>query len=626
LTSSTGTRCSPADRGKATTTPPSSDAIELPDCAQFVDDVGSDDLLDLLNREALIRALAEEGFEGARSVLNEAARNDARVAQRLAELREKLRRQASRRVGRLMEEYEQRSVRLELVGRTEQERIAAALAALEARRRAGGKIDLSKLGDGALLDDLRSALLLPDASWMQPERPAGFLARLRALFARLIEFLRRLFGRGKGRRKAAPEGRRMTFAIPSDGGRNLGASEIGELITQMSSGQQEELSQNLQKATAAKERDLQREAEAKRREVEAQRRNLEAEREEARRKAERDAQDRVRAAEEMRLKTELKERGLVSEHDGQLTVTYGLIERFARFVLEEESRRLPGDVKLAMKGGASTGIYEKTRLRQPEEVAHLDIPSSLLAARLEGSKHIEESSSYIFREVTSERVHVVLMFDKSGSMSEGTKLPAAKKALLALYIAVRRRHPDATVDVVAFDNEVRVLDLLELWECSPGSFTNTAEALHTAHLLLRSSRATRKEVYFVTDGLPESYTDLDGRVRSGNLEVAMEHAIARAYELATVNPLKFSMVLLKSNHPEYEIAARTLTKMLGGSLVVTDPDRLGVELLIRWARGAEETRRPVEGPPPAGAPPPLSAPPGAPAARKRRKADRRMGG
>lgn len=496
--------------------------------------------------------------------------------------------------------------------------------ALDARLKAGRRIDLSQLGDAGYLDDVRSALLVPDASWMRPPPKPGILARLRALFARLLAFLRGLFGRR--RTPAAPRAERsLTFAVPAGGGRAIGASEIGDLLARMSPAQEEELSENLRRNLKTRERDLEKEAEAKRRESESQRRSLDAEREEARRRAERDAEDRVREAEEARLARELKERGLLAERDGQLAVTYGLIERFARLVLEEESHRLPGDVRLSLKGGASTGLYEKSRLRQPDEVAHLDIPSSLLAARQSGLRHIDESTSYVFREVTSERVHVVMMFDKSGSMAEGAKLPAAKKALLALYIAIRRRHPDAVIDVIAFDNDVRVLDLIELWETPPGSFTNTAEALHTAHLLLRSSRATRKEVYVVTDGLPESYTDVDGRVRSGNLDAAMAHAVARAQELATVTPLAFSMILLKSEHPEYEIAARTITRLLGGSLVVTDPAHLGVELLVRWARGTETTHRaPAAGAP---APPPAEATaPSAGGRGRRRRADRRMGG
>lgn len=525
-------------------------------------------------------------------------------------------------MGRLLEEYDRRAFDLELVGRKEQERIDADLAALAERLRAGRHIDLSKLGDGALLDEVRSALLIPDSSWLRPERPPGILARLRAALARFVAWLARLFGR-RTRAPPAREGRPLHLAIAADGGRSLAASEIGDLLARMSPEQGSELTENLHRTQEAKARTLEKEAEAKRREVEAQRRALEAEREEARRRAEREADDRAKEAAEGRLKRELTERGFLADREGQLAVTYGLIERFAHLVLAEETRNLPGDVRLSLKGSGSTGIYEKSRLRQPEEVAHLDIPSSLLAARLEGSRHIDEATSYIYREVTSERVHVVMMFDKSGSMSESGKLPAAKKALLALYIAVRRRHPDATIDVVAFDNEVRVLDLLELWECAPGSFTNTAEALRTAHLLLRSSRATRKEVYLVTDGLPESYTDPSGRVRSGNLEAAMEAATARAVELRTVTPLTFSMVLLRSDHPEYEVAAREITRLLGGTLVITDPAHLGVELLVRWARGTETTHRAAEAAPGAARPP---AAPTTAAARRRRKADRRMGG
>ncbi|MCI4361352.1 MAG: hypothetical protein L3J91_06570, partial [Thermoplasmata archaeon] len=93
--------------------------------------------------------------------------------------------------------------------------------------------------------------------------------------------------------------------------------------------------------------------------------------------------------------------------------------------------------------------------------------------------------------------------------------------------------------------------------------------------------------------------------------------------LATVKPLTFSMILLKSEHAEYEIAARELTRLLGGSLVVTDPGHLGVELLIRWARGTETIHR---APPTSGEASRGVAPPPAVGGKRRRRADRRMGG
>ncbi|HYK93311.1 MAG TPA: hypothetical protein VEY07_04625 [Thermoplasmata archaeon] len=519
----------------------------------------------------------------------------------------------------MLEEYQSRSVQLETVSREERERLENELARLEARRREARSVDLSHLTDASWLADVTTAILLPDASWNQPER-RSIWQRIRAFFAWIAEALRRLFGRSRSKERLKETGRPMTFATLSPDGRSLGESQLGEVLARLSPRQQEELRGSIDRQVQGRERDLRREAEEKRKAAEAQQRALEAEREEARRRYEKDAESRLKEAVHRRLNRELTERGLATEKDGELSVTYGLIERFARLVLEEETRSLPRDVRTSFQGSASTGVYEKARLRQPEEVAHLDLPSSLVQTRMEGARHLEEGTTFIYREVTSERVHVVLLLDKSGSMSEEGKLPAAKKALLALYVAIRRRHPDAAIDVIAFDNEVRLLDLLELWECPPGSFTNTAEALHAAHYLLRSSRASRREVFLITDGLPESYTDVDGRVKSGLLDAAMDHALVRAQELSTVNPLKFTMILLRSEHPEYESAARRIAQTVGGSLVVTEPQKLGVELLIRWAGGTETVHRPTE--PARPAPPPATAPgPG-----RRRRADRRMGG
>jgi Mg-chelatase subunit ChlD len=552
--------------------------------------------------------------------LRETATRDRELADRLARLRERLRRQAARRTTRLQEDYDRRRVELDRVARRSDEEVAQRIAELEGRLRAARTIDWSRLPDN-LLGEVSAALLLPTASWNQPPPKPGIGARLRAAFARLIAWLKGLFGR-KGPTPAPRKERRVSIAVPSPDGRALGASELGDALARLSGPQKDELSQTVSGSLRTQERELERAAEEKRRAAETQRRLLEEERREAERRAAADTEARVRAGEEHRLERELKERGFVAERGGELAVTYGLVERFARLLLEEESRRLPGDIRLSLRGGGSTGVYEKARLRRAEEVARLDLPSSLLAARLAGQRHIDEATSYVYREVTSERVHIVLAFDRSGSMSENGKLDAAKKALLALYVAVRRRYADATVDVFAFDNEVQVLDLVELWECKAGAFTNTAEALRAAHLLLRASRATRREFYLITDGLPEAYTAGDGRVRSGQLDVAMEHALDRARELATVSPLKSTMILLKSDHPEYETAARTVARTMGGELVVTDPVRLGVELLVRWAHGTETERRVS-----ASAAPPLAPRPASrPGAARRRRADRRMGG
>lgn len=605
------------------TSPPADVAVPLPDCSQVVEDVESDDLLSVIDSAAVIEALAEHGPGGVRSLVDREAGENSELARRIARLRELLKRQASSRVSRILEEYDRRSQQLELDRAARADELNREMEALEARLAEARKIHLGSVLDGALLEDVEHALLLPTASWMQPPPPPTVWERIRAFFARIAAFFRGLFRRGAKSKQEPRKERTVPLATLLPVGRALTPSELSEALARLNPRQQEELETSVTRDISERERALAREAEAKRKEAEAQRRRLEEERREAERRAQREADQWARQAEEQRLRRELSERGLVNEKGGQLTITYSLVERFAKLVLEAESRSLPGDVRMSLKGGASTGVYEKARLRISDEVAHLDIPSSILAARQAGSRHIDESTSYVFREILAERVHVVLALDKSGSMGEGEKLPAAKKALLALYVAVRRRYPDATIDVIAFDNEVRLLDLVQLWETPPGSFTNTGEALRTAFLLFRPSRANRKELFLVTDGLPEAYTDPDGRIRSGNLDKAMEYALGRAQELTSVKPFRCTMVLIKSQNPEYEKAARLLTHQLNGELVVTEPQRLGIELLVRWASGKEQTRRaPSE---PGQAPLAMTPAPG-PKGAKRRRRDRRMGG
>ncbi|MGI0053384.1 MAG: hypothetical protein ACREC5_00275 [Thermoplasmata archaeon] len=599
----------------------------LPDCARADEELTSDDLFDRVDRAALVRALAEEGIEGARALLQRAAGSDEELARRLAALREELRRQASRRVARRLGVYDRRGEELGAIRIRHDAELRSEMEALAARLKAAREVDLSRIADPGLFAEVREALLLPEATWNRPPR-RGLLERLRRLLVRIRAFFRRLFGRSTAPPRASRD-RTVTFATLAAEGRSIDGSLIGRAVDALSPPEQGELRERIGENLHRREDALRREAEAKRRAVESQQRELEAERAEAEARAAPEIARSVKEAEARRTVDELSERGLVAERNGELAVTYALVERFARLVLEDEARTLPGDVRRSLKGAGSTGIYEKARLQQSEEIAHLDIPSSVLAARLEGSRHLDEGTSFVYREILSERVHVVLAVDRSGSMAEAGKLPAAKKALLALYTAVRRRYPDATVDVFAFDNEVQVLDLVELWECEPGSFTNTGAALHLAQMLLRASRANRKELFLITDGLPEAYTDPTGAVRSGNPDAALENALRRARELSTVGPLRFTMILLRSAHPEFERAARLITRTLGGELVVTDPGRLGFELLVRWAGGTETARAPRAVSIAAGSPSEAAAAsPGTPAVpgARRRRADRRMGG
>ncbi|MDE1820570.1 MAG: VWA domain-containing protein [Euryarchaeota archaeon] len=615
-------------------------AIALPACEAVSEELEDDDLLSLLAKDRMVRALAEQGLGGVREIVREEEAKGGRFAERVASLRERLRRQFSRQVHHLQQEYRRKEDDLRLRQEDQRRLLEAEIARLQESLQRARELSAPSLkADQDLMEAVRSALLLPTDALKRAsrERPPSLWQRIRAFFSHLWQAILRLFGRGKRAepRRKPSEGRTVTIGRLASFGRTLSPDNAGDLFGQLTPAQMKAIQDATEQRLRDRTRDLTRQGKESEVEVRRRRDDLAREAEAARAEALRRAEEQTRAGVEKKVRDELKERGWVRERSGQMAITYALVEKFARLVLEEESRSLPEGLRMSLKGSASTGLYEKGRLRQLDEVARLDLVGSLVESRLRGSRHLIEDASYVYREIRSESLHAVLLLDTSGSMAEGEKLPAAKKAFLALYMAIRRRYPDAVLDVVAFDNNVRVLDLVSLWEARPGAFTNTGEALRTAHELLRSSRAHRKEVYLITDGLPEAYSEETGEVKSGNLQKALESALQRATELRTVGPLASTIVLLKSEDPSFEKAARALARVLGGSVVITDPRRLAFELLVRFIGDQPMERAAPAGPSEPTAPHPPAASASAPTvgvsvpggtARDRRKARRASGG
>jgi uncharacterized protein with von Willebrand factor type A (vWA) domain len=171
------------------------------------------------------------------------------------------------------------------------------------------------------------------------------------------------------------------------------------------------------------------------------------------------------------------------------------------------------------------------------------------------------------------------MFDKSGSMDENDRIVAAKKAVLALYKAVKERNPRNIVDLVAFDTEVAVMDLLGVWQSEPKGFTNTGEALKTARELISDSTADRKLVYLITDGLPEAYTE-DGRVIAGDTKASLKYAISQAKELSYVSNVHLTMILLEHKEKIYVDSAEKIVTASEGRAVVVEPSELAAEMIM----------------------------------------------
>jgi len=267
-------------------------------------------------------------------------------------------------------------------------------------------------------------------------------------------------------------------------------------------------------------------------------------------------------------------------------VTSRMVDRFAELVYQQEMDAMPS--RLQARSGQSEplyGTFEKSRMRTIHEVSRMDMVESIVRARLmhPSSKHIEDEDIIINREVSSERSHVVLMFDKSSSMEENNRLLAAKKAVLALYKAAKRANPRNIVDLATFDTTVKVTDLNELWGQTPSGFTNTGEAIKVARDLIRSSRADKKLVYLITDGLPEAFTTKDGKARAGDRKSSLDYALEQAAQISRVRDQRMIVLLLEPETEMYVDAATQIAKKAAGSIIVTDPKHLAGEMLVDYA-------------------------------------------
>lgn len=289
-----------------------------------------------------------------------------------------------------------------------------------------------------------------------------------------------------------------------------------------------------------------------------------------------------------KIQEDLARSGLISldPATGRIEITARLVDRFAEIALSAELRNLPSKYTFALgRTAVLQGTYERDRMKTVDEVSRMDIVESMLTSRLAHPGHhaMDDEDVRVNRELSGCSLHVVLVFDKSSSMEENNRILAAKKAVLALYKAIKRRDRRNTVDLVGFDTDVRPMDLVSVWESKPGGFTNTGAALRAAREILERSRADQNIVYLITDGYPEAYTEKDGRSIAGDNERSLASAVAEAGELRRVRNVRLVHILLEPKERIFVDAAEKIVGAAHGKLITTDPARLAAEMLTDYA-------------------------------------------
>jgi Mg-chelatase subunit ChlD len=614
---------------------------ELPDCEAAAD--LSVELTDA-ERAELVQRLFEEG-PGAleRFVKEKQAQGDSSIAKAVARFRSLLEDQSRRVRERLDEEHSRRMAEERAETEKRSRRFSdEEMQALERERRLRDELG-SILAEGLLavpLDKLISA-----APPERPE-PGGWLARLgraiRAFFAsiaaafrRFWHWLRRKLGLEKGTPATRPAKGGLLIELPSLEGTlsGLDAKFEGAFLTSpdLKKGIEARIEReagpwrrlrfrmarrfsqrsyarmakeafqrqldrllSLRKKEADKERD---ELEKRIEELRKQRsgleqglRSKEAEMESERDRLLRDMGRRASAEPEKKVLEKVEEdlgrSGMVSrDAAGNLQITARLVDRFAEIALAGELRNLPSKYSFALgRTPVQQGTFERDRLRTVDEVSRLDLVESLMAARLSHPKdrHLTEEDVRVNRELTGSTLHVVLVFDKSSSMDENRRIQAAKKAVLALFKAVKRKDRRNLVDLVGFDTEVRPMDLVQVWESRPAGFTNTGEALKVARELVEKSSQDLKIIYLITDGFPEAYTE-NGRGVAGDNARSLAFALVEAAGLSRVRNVRLVHILLEPREKIFVEAAEKIVAAARGKLITTDPNRLAADMLMDYS-------------------------------------------
>jgi Mg-chelatase subunit ChlD len=616
-------------------------AEELPDCDAAADlSVALTDV----ERAELVQRLFEEG-PGAleRFVREKQAQDDSSIARAVARFRSLLEDQSRRVRERLQEEHARRMA--EETARSEKRTRQLSDEEKQARERERKLRDElgDILARGLLAEPLER--IISEAPGAPPET-AGWLARLgrgiRAFFAAIAAAFRRFWHwlrRKLGLEKAPPAPKRakggLLIELPSLEGtlsgldakfegafltspdlrkgiearidreagpwqrlrfrmaRRFSRSSYAKMAKEAFRRQLDRLL-SLRKKEADGERDeLEKRIEdlrKRRRDLEQGLRTKQAEMESERDRLLRDMGRRAQTEPEKKVLEKVEEdlgrSGLIArDAAGNIQITARLIDRFAEIALAGELRNLPSKYTFALgRTPVQVGTFERDRLRTVDEVSRLDLVESLLAARLTHpeDRHLSEDDVRVNRELTGSTLHVVLIFDKSSSMAENRRIQAAKKAVLALYKAVKRKDRRNIVDLVGFDTEVRPMDLVQVWESKPAGFTNTGEALKVARDLVEKSSSDLKIIYLITDGFPEAYTE-NGRGVAGDNARSLTYALVEAASLVRLRNVRLVHILLEPQEKIFVDAAQQIVDAAHGKLITTDPNRLAADMLMDYS-------------------------------------------
>lgn len=211
---------------------------------------------------------------------------------------------------------------------------------------------------------------------------------------------------------------------------------------------------------------------------------------------------------------QLKREGYLSEnpHTGELVIRAKTEQHFRKSALEEIFGKLkksrPGQHNTMFTGKGDEPTSDRRAYTFGDSLEQLAITDSLKNAQIHhGTDNffLTEDDLEIIESEFKAQTSTALLIDISHSMVlyGEDRITPAKQVALALAELIRIKYPKDTLDIIAFGDDARPLQLKDVPYLEAGPYhTNTVAALELAMDTLRRRKNPNKQIFMVTDGKP----------------------------------------------------------------------------------------------------------------------------
>lgn len=200
----------------------------------------------------------------------------------------------------------------------------------------------------------------------------------------------------------------------------------------------------------------------------------------------------------------------------------------------------------------------------------------------------------VYRTEQLTQCSTVIMLDMSYSMMRGGRFHAGRKVALALDTLIRTKFPKDNLYVVAFSYFVLTLRpqmLLDSYWVEYGGGTNFQEALRQARQLLAKHKGGTKQIIFITDGEPTTYSFWSGGDWGrGRRYASVFEETLREVVRCTKDDITINTFILEGQPYSIEFV-RLMTRVNGGRAFFTTPSRLGEYIVLDYVNQKRKVLR-----------------------------------